>query len=61
MTPPSIGEAMAREIPDARLEVVADAGHLVNIEQPQKFNRILLPFLIEHRSRATNAGTRAGT
>ena len=52
LTPPSVGESMARQLPNASLEVVGDAGHLVNIEQPEKFNRLLLPFLLEHRSRA---------
>ena len=32
-------------IPVARLEVVADAAHLANIEQPQRVTRLLLDHL----------------
>ncbi|MCP5152700.1 MAG: alpha/beta fold hydrolase [Ectothiorhodospiraceae bacterium] len=45
LTPPAIGARMQAEIPDARLEVIADAGHLVNIEAPERFNAVLLEFL----------------
>jgi pimeloyl-ACP methyl ester carboxylesterase len=38
-------ERVAREAPDARLEVVAGAGHLVAIDRPDEFNRLLLEFL----------------
>jgi len=41
--PPS--EYMAKKIPGARLEVIADAGHASNLDQPEAFNRILLDFL----------------
>jgi 3-oxoadipate enol-lactonase len=33
-TPPAWGEAIAAAIPDARLEVLAEAAHLANLEQP---------------------------
>ena len=36
---------MQSKIPGARLEVIADAGHAANIDQPQAFNRVLLEFL----------------
>jgi pimeloyl-ACP methyl ester carboxylesterase len=36
---------MANKIPNARLEVIADAGHASNIDQPEAFNRVLLEFL----------------
>ena len=49
LTPPKIGERMQQEIPDARLEVIEDAGHLPNIEQPEEFNRLVLEFLAQHR------------
>lgn len=48
LTPPSIGERMQQQIPDATLEVIDGAGHLVNIEQPDAFNRIVLQFLNQH-------------
>jgi pimeloyl-ACP methyl ester carboxylesterase len=43
---------MAERIPSARLTLIEGAGHLSNIEQPEKFNRAVLAFLIEHRDRA---------
>jgi 3-oxoadipate enol-lactonase len=41
-TPPSHAEAIVAAIPTARLEVVADAAHLANIEQPERITRLLL-------------------
>lgn len=38
-------EYMAARIPGARLEVIADAGHAANIDQPDAFNGVLLSFL----------------
>ncbi len=48
LTPPSIGDTMMEKIPNARMAVIEDAGHLSNLEQPDAFNRILREFLIEH-------------
>jgi 3-oxoadipate enol-lactonase len=45
LTPPSVSERMAAEIPGAELCVIDDAGHLSNIEQPEAFNRRVLDFL----------------
>ena len=36
---------MAAKIPGARLEVIADAGHSSNLDQPEAFNRALGAFL----------------
>lgn len=47
LTPPSMAKEIAARIPHARLEVIADAGHLPNIEQPEAFNRLVLAFLSE--------------
>jgi pimeloyl-ACP methyl ester carboxylesterase len=41
----AIGERIAREAPDARLEIVPGAGHLVAIDRPDEFDRLLLDFL----------------
>ncbi len=46
-TPPAMSEAIAAAIPGARLEVIAEASHLANIEQADTFNRLLLGFLTE--------------
>jgi pimeloyl-ACP methyl ester carboxylesterase len=37
--------AMAQAIPGARLEIIPGAGHLINLEQPERFNRAFVDFL----------------
>jgi pimeloyl-ACP methyl ester carboxylesterase len=37
-------KAIAAGIPGARLEVVADAGHIVQVEQAERFNELLCAF-----------------
>jgi len=44
-TPPDQAEAIAEGIPGARLVVIPDAAHLVNVEQPEAFNRAVLDHL----------------
>jgi pimeloyl-ACP methyl ester carboxylesterase len=44
-TPPADGKLIAERIPGARLELIPQAGHLSNLEQPEAFNRALLSFL----------------
>ena len=44
-TPPGLSYALHRDIAGSRLEMVADAGHLTNIEQPKVFNLVLENFL----------------
>lgn len=36
---------MAQKIPNARLEVIPDAGHASNLDQPERFNEVVLDFL----------------
>ena len=36
---------IAAVIPDARLEIIPQAGHLPNLEQPDRFNAVLTRFL----------------
>ena len=43
-TPPAMAEVIARAIPGARLEVIARAAHLANIEQPEAFNSLIRRF-----------------
>ena len=43
----AIAQHLAEEIPDAELVVVAGAGHLVGLDQPEELNALLLEFL-EH-------------
>lgn len=47
ITPPADAELMRREISGSRLEVIADAGHVSNVERPVEFNRALEKFLDE--------------
>ena len=42
---PEDSEILHRGIRDSRLEIIGDAGHLMNMEQPEAFNRALLSFL----------------
>jgi 3-oxoadipate enol-lactonase len=44
-TPPGDLEAIAAEIPEARLVVIDDARHLVNVERPAEVNEALVAFL----------------
>jgi 3-oxoadipate enol-lactonase len=44
-TPPEQAEAIAEGIPGARLAVIPGAAHLVNVEQPEAFNRAVLDHL----------------
>jgi pimeloyl-ACP methyl ester carboxylesterase len=43
--PPAHSEALAAWLPNAELHIIANAGHLANLEQPVAFNRVLLDFL----------------
>lgn len=43
--PPEHSRVLAAGLPDARLHILADAGHMVNLEQPEPFNQIILEFL----------------
>ncbi len=43
--PPALSEHIARAIPGARLEIIAQAGHNLPWERPDEVNRILVPFV----------------
>jgi pimeloyl-ACP methyl ester carboxylesterase len=45
LKPVACSRTIAAEIPDARLEVIADAGHAVVIERPDAINATLTAFL----------------
>ncbi|MGH8698898.1 MAG: alpha/beta fold hydrolase, partial [Burkholderiales bacterium] len=46
-------EALAGRIPGARLAVIRGAGHVSNLDQPERFNAAVLAFLRAHRDRAS--------
>jgi pimeloyl-ACP methyl ester carboxylesterase len=45
----SVDEArrLAESAPSGRLEVFPDAGHFVSLDQPERFNQVLLDFLAD--------------
>lgn len=43
--PAPIAQDMARRIPGAQLVELEGCGHLSNLEQPERFNRVLMEFL----------------
>ena len=45
LTPPADAEKMHREIRGSRLEMIAGAAHVSNIEEPAEFNRALENFM----------------
>jgi 3-oxoadipate enol-lactonase len=44
-TPVATSEDMYARIKNSKLEVIKNAGHMSNLEQPKAFNRVLLEFL----------------
>ncbi len=46
--PPAMAKDMARRIPRARLVEIPEAGHMTNLEQPERFNRAVMDFLKEN-------------
>jgi pimeloyl-ACP methyl ester carboxylesterase len=45
VTPPEIARELADRIPGAELEIIDDAGHLSNVEEPTTFNAAVSRFL----------------
>ena len=43
--PPALAQETARRIPNARLVMIEGAGHLPNLEQPARFNDIVMDFI----------------
>ena len=56
ITPPSLGIFMKSKIMHAELDIIKNAGHLSNMEQPYIFNEILLNFLSKHKNKANYLG-----
>jgi 3-oxoadipate enol-lactonase len=46
-TPPELSRELQSVIPGARLAMIARAGHLTNLEQPEEFNRLVDEFLAD--------------
>jgi pimeloyl-ACP methyl ester carboxylesterase len=45
LTPPSLAQATAREIPRSRLVIIPGAGHLAPMEKPGEVNQAIREFL----------------
>lgn len=54
LTPPDMGHEVAAMMPNAQIRILPNCGHLMNLESPREFNRIVFEF-IQH-SRAASEG-----
>jgi 3-oxoadipate enol-lactonase len=45
ITPPALSHELTAVIPGARMELIAGAGHLTNLEKPETFNAIVGQFI----------------
>jgi 3-oxoadipate enol-lactonase len=45
LTPPDLARRMAERIAGSRLSIIPEAGHLANLDQPERFNAAVLGFL----------------
>ena len=43
--PPAMAHDMARRIPGAKLAEIEGAGHMSNLEQPERFSKVLFEFI----------------
>ena len=49
--PPELAREMARRIPGAELIMFERTGHLANLEEPDRFNKVVFDFLCRHTPR----------
>jgi 3-oxoadipate enol-lactonase len=56
LTKPDANAEVAASIPGARFETVAGAGHMIPIEQPEVFDRLIDGFLTQHYPATAPAG-----
>lgn len=47
LTPPSAAEEMASLIPDAKLEVIPNCGHMSTLERPDRVSKLMVEWLAE--------------
>jgi len=40
-----LAKTLGREIPRAQFEIISGAAHMLSMENPQEFNRLVLEFL----------------
>lgn len=51
INPPELGREVADGIPDAKFELIENAGHLAVAEQPEEFERVIKDFLNQWKGR----------
>ena len=49
--PPELARDMARRIPGAELAMFERTGHLANLEDPERFNKVVFDFISRHNPR----------
>ena len=54
-------DLLTREIPGARRVMIPEAAHMVNMERPDEFNRLVLDFLAEADRSGSEAAPRASS
>jgi len=57
--PPSTGEALVQRMPNARLEILEDVGHLPHLEAPQRLAGLIEAFIEAHALRMWSSTTTA--
>ncbi|HKW35254.1 MAG TPA: alpha/beta fold hydrolase [Candidatus Acidoferrum sp.] len=55
-TPLALAEQLCEQIPEAKLAIIENAGHLPNLEQPAAFNSVLASWLPAVGNRARHGG-----
>jgi 3-oxoadipate enol-lactonase len=48
VAPPSLSFSMKEKIPNAELQIIPNAAHISNLENPEEFNKHLINFLKKH-------------
>lgn len=59
LVPVSVGQAIQKGLCNARMEIIPGAGHVVMWDQPQRFNQLVLDFLLAGITSATETASAA--
>jgi pimeloyl-ACP methyl ester carboxylesterase len=61
MMPPESGQLLKREIQNAKLIYVFDAGHNIEVDQPERFVALIRDFFTRGEAFIVNPGDGTGT